>query len=270
MSSCFKKDEINLKPESFGGISSKSSDVVRWPNRNPQLNLAYSDAYEGDFTAIDIDQDNHNPLEQGVKEWNTKTDEDLFVLPMKSVSNKTYNDLNDFYDREMGIYKSFSWYPEVSSTAIAITQFFGKRKKQGTSLEYIEMVHADIIVNYDNYNFSTDKSDGDTYDLESVIVHELGHFIGLDHFNDFGINSVMHPYMSIFEAKRVVQGQDVENFQNLYDQASGRSPLKIHSATSGSTSHSRDSKDHVVRGIIELRADGNCHHYQNGKLIYIH
>ncbi len=59
-----------------------------------------------------------------------------------------YGSLGPYLDSEMGIYKSTSWpSAELPSNALAITQIFGYRKLTGTANEYVEIFHADIILN---------------------------------------------------------------------------------------------------------------------------
>ncbi len=47
-----------------------------------------------------------------------------------------------------------------------------------------EIFDADIEINH-AYNYFTISDDNVSYDLESVVTHEVGHFIGLDHSFDF-------------------------------------------------------------------------------------
>ena len=47
----------------------------------------------------------------------------------------------------------------------------------------------------------------DQYDFETIVMHELGHAIGLGHSGDTG--SVMYPYLGTDQARRVVTTQDM-------------------------------------------------------------
>jgi predicted Zn-dependent protease len=47
----------------------------------------------------------------------------------------------------------------------------------------------------------------DQYDFETIVMHELGHAIGLGHSGDGG--SVMYPYLAAGQARRVVTTQDM-------------------------------------------------------------
>src|SRR5262249_50101064 len=46
----------------------------------------------------------------------------------------------------------------------------------------------------------------DQYDFETIVMHELGHAVGLGHSGDGG--SVMYPYLAAGHARRVVTTQD--------------------------------------------------------------
>ena len=55
------------------------------------------------------------------------------------------------------------------------------------------ILDADVIFNGRDYDWSTDGSDG-TFDVQDVLTHELGHFIGLDHSPT--LSGSMWPYVS--------------------------------------------------------------------------
>lgn len=71
-----------------------------------------------------------------------------------------------------------NWFPTVNSNVLAITSFSYDRIAA-------KMVHADIIFNGKTYQFSvpsgTTFSPSNSMDTESVLTHELGHFLGLKH-----------------------------------------------------------------------------------------
>ena len=71
----------------------------------------------------------------------------VLVMTMRFQGSEGY-DLIDYKDNTFAIYKHETWFEDISRSALAITQFFGKRVNSGTASEYLELIHADIIVNY--------------------------------------------------------------------------------------------------------------------------
>lgn len=272
--SCLKKTR---KKSSSGGTTQVDTSTlqVRWNNVHlvSGITLKTSTDFINSFNPADIDDNGYHPIQQMMKEWNDATSVyNFFQLDADTTTNKEYSALGSYYDSEMGVYKHTGWFHDVSSSALAITQFFGLRRQVGTPSEYIEMVHADIIVNYRDYDFSTNADSVTEYDLPTVILHELGHFIGLAHTSNLSSNSIMLPYLSIFDSQRTINTFDQSFAQSHYQvsslTASSRA-LKAQSArTSAATTYPDEGK--LVRGVIELRSDGKCLHYINNKLVHQH
>ncbi len=91
---------------------------------------------------------------------------------------------------------------------------------------------AVIEVNRDLFDFAdiTNKYDdlrlcSEDYDLISVLTHEVGHFIGLDHtreFNGTGTDPTMAPVVGSCEAnKRTLEADDVSAICLLYPEGQG-------------------------------------------------
>ena len=79
-----------------------------------------------------------------------------------------------------------------------------------------------LFFNFQNYTFS-DVNDGspnaiNNIDFESVLTHELGHFLGLNHVGiSEDASSVMLPKLSRGVAKRVLSNGDVDRVKVLYN-----------------------------------------------------
>lgn len=243
---------------------------IRWPASAlaAPLDIDTSQDFINDFVPADLDGSGHHPIDQMSKQWNNSHAGHTFLkVPSDTVANIAYADVSNYRDGTMGIYKSFTWFPNVSSSALAITQFFGFRRNVGTSSEYVELQHADIIVNYRDYDFSTNAASNLDYDLHSVIIHELGHLLGLPHNWDWDNPSVMEPFLSISESKRAVTAADTANINNLY---SVGAPLTGGGGGGFASFSPNPDEGAPVSGMFELRADGSCHHTINGETVLVH
>lgn len=188
-------------------------------------------------------------------EWEDATDDDIqFFSTTDTTSEKSTNNLDSFSDGTMGVYKHTDWNDDLPSSALAVTQIYGTRKNVGKNSEYIRIEHADIFVNYDDFTFSTNGDSG--YDLQTVVLHEMGHFLGLYHFSGDREDSIMYPYIGQFDSNREPKQEDADNIADKYE---------ADSAVMGALSINTDSGDsEPITMILELRADGECVHKING------
>ena len=230
--------------------------------------------------------DEQNAATNMAAEWEQAVDNELnfYNLPFQEVPGlpviNNYTDLEQYNDAEMGIYKSFDWFENVSSFALAITLFRGFQRNSGTPDTFIELIHADIIMNYRDWDFSTDNTPF-TYDFQSVVLHEIGHFIGLPHVFSTE-DAVMYPSLNLGEVKRVPFAIDEQNSMSNYGITGGGGVSSIIGtgiAAINAPENNRpiiqndvniDDRGEEVQGYIELRTDGTCHHYINGKLVHSH
>lgn len=80
-----------------------------------------------------------------------------------------------------------------------------------------EIFDADMELN-NNLDWS-DNLAANTYDAESVILHEAGHFLGLNHTQS--ANAVMYPTVNFAEAKRVLDAPDESDVCTVYPGEAG-------------------------------------------------
>jgi len=245
---------------------------MRWDSGSLPLDVKVSTDFTADFVAGDLDSDGLNPIEQMQKKWeDAHSAVKYFTLPANTTDNKDSTDLDSYRDSEFGIYKSTNWFDSISSSALAITQFYAVRRNAGFSDEYYQMIHVDIIMNYKDYAFSLDNTSNTEYDLPTVILHELGHLLGLDHQSNFSIDAVMQPYLSVWESKRELYDNDKTRLADNYP--SSALSVRGNLAQSAIPSASRkvnENEGELVRGVIELRADGQCVHFINDKVVHAH
>lgn len=268
LTSCFESEENTRQVSPAAAPFDPATTPVKWSSSSigSGIDLKVSTSFTDSFVLADNDGAGRNPIEQMMHVWNESTSQSTFFrTSANTTANKDNPSLASYKDDgEMGIYRSDNWYSGVSSSALAITQYFGIRRNAGTSSEYVELTHADIMLNYRDHSFTLDSSDTSVFDFHTVILHELGHFIGLAHESSIATNAVMLPYLSKSESKRSLASADTNNIRNLYG---------LSSLTSGSFAQAlkvKSAPDEEVRGVIELRENGDCLHYVNGKKVHQH
>lgn len=207
---------------------------------------------------------------QMMDEWNTNSSSKTFFRSsFNTTDNKNYSTKEAYNnDNELGIYIKNPWFqndPHVSPFTLAITQYKGYERDG-----YIEITHADIIFN-GQQSFSVGGTSS-TYDYESVLLHELGHFIGFPHTTQ-GASSVMRPAISTGRSETRLYSYDIaqieKNYSGLPSSSSGFAGLSA--ISDGRSPASEDSEVLIeVSGTIEMRADGECLHYEEGELVHSH
>src|SRR5206468_2557086 len=76
-----------------------------------------------------------------------------------------------------------------------------------------QILDADIAINSGRHDVSV-ASAGNGADLVSILTHEVGHFLGLDHSAD--ANAVMFFSLGPNERKRELQRDDIDAICTLY------------------------------------------------------
>lgn len=88
-------------------------------------------------------------------------------------------------------------------------------KTRANFLKSGEIVDADIAINSARHDFTvTDDPVAVRYDLVSVMTHEVGHFLGLDHSDD--PDAVMYWQYSPGTVRRELQRDDIEAICTVY------------------------------------------------------
>ena len=128
----------------------------------------------------------------------------------------------------------------------------------------------DIILNNNTqFSYFTDLTLAapDEYDLSSILLHEVGHFLGLGH-QSFSVDSVMQPTLSTFSVERELYDLDKSTIQSIYQNSNSSSALVLSRISSAKKERPKEPK--IVRGVIKLMPNGLCEHYEDEKLVHRH
>lgn len=157
----------------------------------------------------DFDSDEQLAIDNSADIWSDESSAGIQFFNTSVENLAAKSNLNSYDDSVLGIYKVHDWPSDLPNTALAVTQIRGRQKSS-----YIQITHADILVNYDFFSFATDGSWG--YDLKTVIVHEMGHFLGLFHDNSSINSSVMYPSIGRFTVNQTPYENDINNLVSKY------------------------------------------------------
>lgn len=208
--------EDRLDSDGASGIGSPTSpspatvtnltQSYRWAESQVPLTLDVSTAFDGLVPCV----------EGAISKWNTGDNRTL-ITAVYGVSNlqATSSVYEDLYDHVSGLYAQyhFSNLPEVSSGVLAYTTTLTQNGK---------IIASDILFNFETYLFvdAVNNPPQNTYqyiDFQSVLTHELGHFLGFPHVSSsVDSTSIMNPSIGYNQVKRNLSTLDLSKLLQLY------------------------------------------------------
>lgn len=172
--SCGPKEEDG---ELIGHFDQVDMTNVKWNRNNFPLKMKYSNNHQDGTSII---------LTEAMNEWEAGNTIDFFDTP-EPTEVKNFSKLEDYYNEDkqtMGIYLVSVPINDTLHDYLAVTQIFIEKSKDEYGQSYYEIIHGDIIINGAGYAFSSDPDDFTTYYYKTLITHELGHMLGVPHFDN--------------------------------------------------------------------------------------
>jgi hypothetical protein len=148
--------------------------------------------------------------------WEKKLGQKAFALTEEITAQKTVSNLQPGRDKKNGIYFLENWESDKTS-------------EQGRTSVYWagdEIQEADIRINAADFAYYNENQNALVriginaqkssvgYSFEALILHEMGHFLGLKHHEENG--SVMATYLAAATDRTELSGVDSENVQCEY------------------------------------------------------
>ena len=268
LTACVQQPEVVEEGRSTASVNTEAPYL--WSNYSASKTLYLSNNFTDAESQVMVDM---------AAAWKTALEDKktFFNVSSSKIANKANNINPDLLlDSTLGIYKLTSWPQDIPEDALAVTQIFGRRYNAGTSDEFVGIEHADILVNYQWFAFDPDDVssdyDGD-YDLPTVILHEMGHFLGLGHIprGEDRTSSVMYPSITSREVKRTPQGRDILELAGKYEVNLGSGATNALADSSSARPRIRDNDSGIeTRIMMELRASGECVHKVDGSIVSRH
>ncbi|MEM1348707.1 MAG: matrixin family metalloprotease [Myxococcota bacterium] len=196
-----------------GGILACDEDEtpkgVRWPTRSVDYLLHEDGSKDYPSSSGQLPEALIDAVTQSFEAWSTLPCTDFELVYTGTTSSRQIGFSRDLGSHNLNVVVWQSQWPRVySRSAYALTSVTYDTK---TGL----IADADIEVNDDSWNYSIGPSDPERVDIQNMMTHEVGHFIGLDHNSDS--TTAMFPLSNLGEiSKRDLAQSDIDGMCTIY------------------------------------------------------
>lgn len=191
------------------------SGGMSWPSGAPQLAFTVHADGSDDIA----DGSDALAVRLAFKAWTDIPDAGIVFYEDAAHASRPITDYTDnnvhlvFFDEA----NTTGYFGSTSSGLVAITpvEFVGN-----------QIIDADIIFNGRDWRYSTHSvnNGGNTFDIQSIATHEVGHLLGLDHSPVWGATMVPFTYAGT-TSQRSLEHDDQAGVIALYPSAAGRAKI---------------------------------------------
>jgi hypothetical protein len=162
-----------------------------------------------------LDLRSQTVVQTGLDEWERAANIDFFT-DLVSVPNLNFSKLSDYYYRDKytnGIYLAEGPVEDLQAPNLAVTQIIFYTNTDDPGKPYYQILHTDIVLNGHEYEFTSSPFDNGAYYLLTLILHEVGHVLGLEHESE----GIMYPSMSTLDKQETLTTFDENLIREKYD-----------------------------------------------------
>jgi hypothetical protein len=193
-------------PERIISRTDVDMDSMRWDSSSFPIMMKISNNF---------DLRSQTVAQVALYEWERASNIDFFT-ELGTIPNLNLTKLSDYYYKDKyvnGIYLAQGPVDDLQAPNLAVTQIIFYTNKDNPQKPFYQILHTDIVLNGHEYEFTSSPFDNGAYYLLTLILHEVGHVLGLGH----EYQGIMYPSMSTLDKQETLTTFDENLIQEKYD-----------------------------------------------------